>query len=637
MITIIIIIIFNENNAEVISISRLPSFANDNTELFIAAVIEREFKSTILHLDLILMGHKALSHMPQLPILAMNKSTSTISHWKDAALKWNPNRELNLTSSGYLCKIHINNDDAKASYYYTTAHWIPDTTTNDSGFNKNINVLRCRLKYGYEIYKKVTNNKLYGPVSKLTTEIVRKESNGFKSIIKFTVPYRSRRTGYGFSISRRGSRFNPWFFHPQYQGITINNKTFIYGCMSAVRPLEPYRADTGLPMLLENIEHSLSIGIDHLFIGIYFDWKSVHYQRYSLALSSYISAGRVTLASLSLEGSFADDVVGILGVVFLDDYVKWIHHSQCLYMSKGQADYIAVFHASEMMSLTPKFNSLNELLYAYNSNSNGNSNANTKSSINPCYYLMQSYGLVDPKGSSSFGPGDSYWTQDWFTKDSIIIGPIDGWEIIVVNTSNAWMIGWHAIGACSKSSSSSSSSSSSVPWSTDTITHKTHSYILPLDTKDGAAVYFYRGAWEEFQLLRQWPKKNVVNYHLRRYGSTLNSRLSEKGFTISDGHLNYEVNKEIAERMYPAYFHHRYSYNGRISGKMKGNSNNSQDAIIINLSVTRSKINEAILPFKDNNNDDPKIVAGRQAMKQRDGTWMECNDGCKYFKDILLQ
>ena len=124
IILIVIMIIVNENNAEDISMSRLPSFANDNTELFIAAVIEREFSSTILYLDTILMGHKSLSHMPQLPILginnillisivililtltiAMNKSTNTISHWKDAALKWNPDRELNLTYSGYLCKI----------------------------------------------------------------------------------------------------------------------------------------------------------------------------------------------------------------------------------------------------------------------------------------------------------------------------------------------------------------------------------------------------------------------------------------------------------------------------------------------------------------------------------------------------
>ena len=617
MMVVLLLSLMIQSTEQAVPMSSLPSFANDNSEVFIAAIIEREFDTSSLYLDTILMGHKALSHMPQLPFLSMNQSLKTISRWKDVASKWNPDQQLNLTNSGYLCKVHINNhENTVNSYYYTNAYYVPDTTTNDNGFNRNINVLRCRLKNSQEIYKKVIKKTLYGPISKLIVEIVRSNEN--LSIIKFSVPYRSRRTGYGFSINRRGSKFDPWLLNSN------KNTTTIYSCMSTVRPLEPYRSDTGLPMLIENIEHSLSLGIDHIFIGIFLDWKSVHYQRYSLALHTYITAGKVTLSSMSLEGSNADDVVGILGAEFLADYVKWIHHTQCLYMSKGQANYVVIQHASEMISLASKFNSLHELLHTYKLPSNDQSKTN---SITPCYYLLQSYGLLDPKSSSSFGPMDSHWTSSWFREESVILGPIDGWEVLVLNTSNVWAIGWHVAGACRKQISDSSD----IPWSSDSINHKTHAFTIPLEKDGGAAVYFYRGIWEDFQLTR--PRKIDGNLHLQRYGSDLQARLEAKGFTISDGALNYRINKDIAERDYPSYFHQSNSHKGR-SGKMKGSSVNAKDIVTVNLSVQRHKINDAILPFVVAENSE-KIVIGRANMKLRDGSWIECSEKCKNFKEIL--
>lgn len=623
LLVLIITIFYVEQVVSQLDMRRLPSFANDNSELFIASVIERD-DSTSLYLTNIMMGHRAIGYMPQLPFLAINTSSKTLHNWKDAAMTWNTNRQLNLTHSGYVCKVHINNhENTVNSYYYTNAYWVPDDTTNDSGFNRNLNILRCKLKNGHEIYKKIIKKNLYGPISKLIVEIVRLGSNGVsnKSIIKFTVPYRTRRSGYGFSISRRGSKFDPWILRPNhikgFKGVknvdqVMNKTTTIYSCMATLRPLEPYRADTGIPMLLEQVEHSLSIGIDHIFIGIFVDWKSIHYQRFSLALSTYISTGQVTLASISLEGSQADDVAGFLGAVFLDDYLKWIHHNQCLYMSKGQADYVVIHHASEMISLSPKFNRLDDLLYSYIAK-------------RPCYYLIQSYGLLDPKSSSSFGPGDNYWASQWFSK-SDILGPIDGWEIIVAHTSNVWSIGWHVVGPCSKESKNDSL----VPWSTASVNHKTHALTIPLEKDGGAAVYFYRGVWEEFQLSRP---RNPINHHLQRYGDNLRTRLTAKGFSIKDSILSYRVSKDIAERYYPAYFHHLISHKGK-TGRMSGTSNNSNEIITVNLSVQRNNVNEAKLPFVVDTNE-PQIVIGRNHMKIRDGSWIECSGSCKNFKEIL--
>ena len=69
--------------------------------------------------------------------------------------------------------------------------------------------------------------------------------------------------------------------------------------------------NTGIGILLENIEHNLMIGFKHIFLGIYLDSNSIHMQRYRLALDSYIRAGELTLTSMTLKE--VDDVAGIMG------------------------------------------------------------------------------------------------------------------------------------------------------------------------------------------------------------------------------------------------------------------------------------------------------------------------------------
>jgi hypothetical protein len=162
-----------------------------------------------------------------------------------------------------------------------------------------------------------------------------------------------------------------------------------------------------------------------------------------------------------------DDAVGFLGAVFIDDFTKWLHQLQALYLSKGIADYIVILQGNEFVSLTPKVTSIQQLLISSSKSipidelhesvereSRGykpsfanrrlmltqrppespNSNAERIESVDfhvarhlksdattymaegpPCYLVVETLGVADPPGmQNSFGPGDEHWMSSFF-------------------------------------------------------------------------------------------------------------------------------------------------------------------------------------------------------------------------------
>lgn len=71
-----------------VSVSPLPSFAFDYSEVAISSVIERSYDER-LHLAVFMVGHKALSYMPQMPFLAINASSKQTMHaWQKVSQSW---------------------------------------------------------------------------------------------------------------------------------------------------------------------------------------------------------------------------------------------------------------------------------------------------------------------------------------------------------------------------------------------------------------------------------------------------------------------------------------------------------------------------------------------------------------------
>lgn len=560
---------------------RLPQFAHDYSDLLISAVIERSFKSKELHLTMIFMGHKALRYLPQMPFLWVNNSDNTIDSWRKVVSIWKSSDSVDNIDSNITCSFNVS---AKHS---SKAQWLPESSTVNSGFNKNIKVLRCAIPSG------TTGSRERRSKDRLSVKLLR----GSISLFDFEIPWATRCTGFGANLFRKLSSWDPWVKNYQLRNI-------FFLCLSIVRPLEPFRMDTGLPMLLENIEHHLKMGFRHIFIGLYLDRRSVHMQRYRLALDPWVSAGLVSLMTLALPGY--DDVAGFQGVVFIDDYVRYIHQINCLYLSKGIAHRIAFFHSSEFLMLNPDISNVKGLL-----------SIPSYPKTEPCYMIIQSLGVPDPQGvANSFGPGDNYWTNQFFAT-SHPIGPMPAWASIIVNTELAWLVSWREAGACGNSTSVNNSTK---PWTMEIVKPEIHGFTVPIEE---GKLYFYRGWFEVWQLKRQiWP----INEHIKYSATITVKELAEKGFKIDNLDLKFRCNVGRVLELYPSYLQLNHAYKSDLKRSI---------LINVSLSATRTKIWEAKLSF-----DVPKEYRRKYGSKsiENGGTWHKCNPEkrCNNFEDVIV-
>lgn len=659
---------------------RLPRFANDNSECFIASVIERSFDSQDLHLVTFLVGHKALRYMPQLPFLFFNKSES-MNSWRRAASLWQSphDNEMNMTDSGITCRLQ-NNLNSSTGAYETKAYWLPDTTTQDPGFNRNIEIMRCKILNTADVFNVLQNPSSSSSTSstssslssslasfgsaKLSVEIFR----GKTLLIRYKVPWATRQTGYGFSISRSASRFDAWS-----PSLSTPTHPIVHICSPIIRPLEPFRMDTSLRSTLEWIEHNLGLGFHHMFLGFLLTPESKHYQRYRLALEPYIRSGKVSMQSMSSLIGY-DDTAGFLGAILIDDYARWIHQLQCLYISKGMADHIAMLHSSEYLVVGPPPNimTVGQLLVSVKE-------ASIKHEQEPCYYVIKSLGVPDPPSiGHSFGPADGESVNSFFggrigggVDMSKPIGPLPAWSILIASTRKAWIVAWHVAGACAPSSDEAKAllknrdnvniiDDTGIPWSSARVSHETHAFEVPWNASEllirhsdhgkndkknndndargsgaSAVIYFYRGHFEPWQLARP---KHSVNSHLSAYFPQTVHRMTSRGVSFlknEKGHVvQITLPLEAAKRISPhatSYvmmksLPHAISYFGNVA------------LISVNVSCSpRASNSECHLPASSGWHLIPDVPIGRVGLLAA-GTWIECNaaKGCKYPADILL-
>lgn len=167
----------------------LPQFADDYSELVMAAVIERNFHNNDLYLVVMLMGHKAFHDMPQRPFLMMkmNSSTYSSSHsssnnretftdkWMKAAKRWNPERKVDLKDSKIHCQFRESNPN-NSKIYSSKAYWLPTYLSADNGFNRNLDVLRCKIKASADLNQMLNryNDKKYISRRKLFVTLERR-------------------------------------------------------------------------------------------------------------------------------------------------------------------------------------------------------------------------------------------------------------------------------------------------------------------------------------------------------------------------------------------------------------------------------------------------------------------------------
>jgi hypothetical protein len=103
-------------------------------------------------------------------------------------------------------------------------------------------------------------------------------------------------------------------------------------------------------------------------------------------LHKYIKEGLVSISSISIDGR--DDVAGFRGIHLHDGYSDWLFQNQCLYYSKGIADFVSVIRANQFFlplsssSSSFKILSMNDILNQLNVDLIGKLSSSSSSSSN---------------------------------------------------------------------------------------------------------------------------------------------------------------------------------------------------------------------------------------------------------------
>ena len=112
------------------------------------------------------------------------------------------------------------------------------------------------------------------------------------SLATFTVPWKSRRTGYLMSNSKAASRLDSWKGHElTFKGVNPTARAVdkLHICVTTSNEKQTREK---LPLFVEFISHHLLIGASHISLPVPFPWNSPSMNRMTEILQSYIQEGK---------------------------------------------------------------------------------------------------------------------------------------------------------------------------------------------------------------------------------------------------------------------------------------------------------------------------------------------------------
>ena len=168
----------------------LPVFASDESEYILSSIIERSSSSADLYLTTFMLCHYALE--PALSMRNVHKVHPVMREtWRRAVAKFQTTR---YHPSGarvqeadqeiFRCRI---SHSSESEPYTVLGMFMPNRLTADDSANRLLDILRCPLLGSSAAYRSFANSN-----GSIYTEIIR----GNATIAAFTVPWRSRQTGF---------------------------------------------------------------------------------------------------------------------------------------------------------------------------------------------------------------------------------------------------------------------------------------------------------------------------------------------------------------------------------------------------------------------------------------------------------
>ena len=355
------------------AVAILPSFSADGLEYILGSVIERVTDSMELHLTTFFLGHTLLDTSKKGDLHGTRVAASVKEPWVNFAKQhWKDNHKapwLGRIPEIYYCRIR--NYAADSEYYTVTAEFVPNKGTPDSGTNRRLDILRCKLNNTEIAYSRLRSSS-----SEIIVEIFRDDV----FLIKFGVSWSTRKSGYAMSSPKEklASKLNAWKGADELlrkptdtsngktlRGLRSEGRDVLHMCVPG---LESFPTKTSIPLYLEFIQHHLLLGVDHISIATIFPWGSVHMDRLQMLLTSFIDDGSVSLSSQSGDG--IENVYSTSGLSWFRDNSKIFFVNMCFYHSKGNADYVAVWDFDEFFIPKPPHNSIIDVIRAMEGNGN---------------------------------------------------------------------------------------------------------------------------------------------------------------------------------------------------------------------------------------------------------------------------
>lgn len=308
-----------------IQLSDLPNFSFDGGDFYLSSIIERSLSSSALYLTTLMLCHHALE--PPLPQLGNSSKVANVEPgmkvaWRRAyakfrATKYFPSgaRDQTLPQDKYYCEIKHSKESAP---YTVPGEFLPNRLTPDRNANRLLDILRCPIQDPENVYRDYARGN--GSVS---VKIIR----GKKPLMRFMIPWESRRIGFLASSSKAASHLDSWKGH-QFSTEKAQTKggpnavDKLHVCIPSVKKDS---STYDLSIALEHVSHHLLIGASHIYLPVPFPWNSPMMNRYTDIFQSYIREGIARFARIFLIKLFN----------ISNNVVTCIFHFVCMYQAKS--------------------------------------------------------------------------------------------------------------------------------------------------------------------------------------------------------------------------------------------------------------------------------------------------------------
>jgi hypothetical protein len=317
---------------------KLPAFTEDGGDFIFGSIIERTFDQFGPHITTFFLSHYNLLAYQSLRAGVRSVDPAMRDKWK-ALPRIFRERELaedityemtgkRVSQYDYICIISHSAIDPS---YSIKGQFLPNRMSTDFASNRRFDILRCPMIGAANATRSFQSS---------DHEIQIEIQWNSQSLMKFTIPWRTRRTGHLLHSPTYASQQDAW------QRTSNNSSTIWNPAVHLSMPLtrlQPSREHCA--WMLEYVSHHLLIGFEHIYFTVTLSWDSEEMRQLLLLFRSYVMEGRLTI--LSSTDSSESGNPAVLGMEWDPAATKVFSSSMALFYAKGMADYLAVFDLDE--------------------------------------------------------------------------------------------------------------------------------------------------------------------------------------------------------------------------------------------------------------------------------------------------